>query len=165
MRPNTPKTNDNHVVDTLKIRDMEYQRILGKLDHEAGSAPPMVLQQRAQPRYPHAVVFVIQIHHPGGTCVNYVGRTRNISRSGLAFLHGNFLHNGTRCVISLPLREGKWMRITGTIVRCRHVESKVHELGVHFDEPIDLSDVIQAADEPSNTLTLPFGLGRYLKPL
>ncbi len=165
MPPKEVKTQDSKIVDTLKIRDQEYQRILGKLDYEAGSGPLPGPQLRQQPRFLYAVTFVINIQHPGGTSVNYIGRTRNISCTGLAFLHGGFLHNNTRCVISLPAYDGKWMRIAGTIVRCRHVENKVHELGIRFDEMIDLGSVIQGCDDMPEGLSLPFGLGRYLKPI
>lgn len=66
---------------------------------------------------------------------------RNISNSGISLLHSAFFYPGTRCRISLPLRDypSKSAFFDGVIIRCIHVEGVVHEIGIKFDGLIDSS--------------------------
>lgn len=66
---------------------------------------------------------------------------RNISNSGISLLHSAFLYPGTRCRITLPLRDdpSKSASFDGVIIRSIHVEGVVHEIGIKFDKLIDSS--------------------------
>lgn len=63
---------------------------------------------------------------------------RNVSNGGAAFLHRCMLHNGETCALQFHLRDGTWIQATGKVVRCRHIEQMVHEIGIQFDTPIVL---------------------------
>jgi DNA-binding response OmpR family regulator len=103
--------------------------------------------KRAHQRYTYRVSrMVVYIKQPGdGSPVGYEVAARNISSGGVAFLHGGFVHNGTRCAVQLVTPEGKWKGIIGGVVGCRHVEQNVHEIRVRFDQPIDAADFTPAA--------------------
>ena len=64
---------------------------------------------------------------------------RDISNGGISLLHSSFFYPGTRCRITLPLRDdpSEVVVIDGVIKRCIHVEGVVHEIGIKFDKPID----------------------------
>ena len=140
------RTKRRDYVDTLRISEEDYRRILGQLDQPA--TVMKALTRRHNRRYSHAVRFAIRIQHPGGTDGNFIGRTRDVSAGGVAFLHGSFLHMNTRCQVLLPGRDGRWLGLAGTVVRCRYIEGNVHEVGVQFQTPVDLSTVIDVCDEP-----------------
>jgi CheY-like chemotaxis protein len=84
----------------------------------------------------------MRVHHPGGaaTSLNYV--PRNISREGVGLLHSSFMYPGTRCEVYLPHPSRGQVQVGGTIVRCRHFRGKIHEIGVRFDQPIDIRDYL-----------------------
>ncbi|MEC9373008.1 MAG: Hpt domain-containing protein, partial [Planctomycetota bacterium] len=73
--------------------------------------------------------------------------TRNLSSGGAAFLHGGFVHIGSEAHLTLMKRSGGFMTVIGTVVSCRLVRGRVHEVGVSFYEKIDLDDVIDSAEQ------------------
>ncbi len=69
-------------------------------------------------------------------------RAINLSRSGMSFLHGAPSRPGDVCEISALDASGMKRRIPARVVRCRLLEGRVHEVGVRFDEPIRLDDLV-----------------------
>jgi len=146
--------SNDPVVDTLKLSDQEYRRILNSLNTCEAHPDMRRMQRRQALRYPFTGQFVLSISHPDGTRGNYLGRTRDISAKGLALLHGCFLHVNTHCFVLLPMRDGRWMRIGAVVVRCRHVQGKTHEVGVRFEEEIDVTAITDPADASHSTTGL-----------
>lgn len=66
--------------------------------------------------------------------------TRNISSSGLAFLHKQMLPPGKRLVLSVPLLDQRTVHLAASVVHCRHVRGMVHEIGVKFLQFVDQPD-------------------------
>jgi CheY-like chemotaxis protein len=128
-------------VDSLRISPREENDIIAELAQ--GSAMPTAQtskERRLNNRVPYlneAGLFV-QMRHPGGSVVNYLVRTRNLSPTGIAFLHGSFVYNGTACVLALHDRNGKMVGIEGKVVRCKLVRGHVHDVGVRFNRTLDL---------------------------
>lgn len=92
--------------------------------------------------------MMVRVEHLGGSQVTYVVRARNISGTGMAFLHGGFLNPGSGCWLPLVDYRGKSVQVEGNVVRCRHVRGRVHEVGVRFKTPIDLCDFL-CSDAPA----------------
>ena len=64
--------------------------------------------------------------------------TRDISQGGLCFLHGAFLEPGTQCQVVLKTKgDQKWTVHEARVVRCRHLEGLMHEVGLQFEQEID----------------------------
>jgi hypothetical protein len=73
---------------------------------------------------------------------------RNISKGGMSVLHNSFLHTGTRLVVELPPPPGAPedeppRLIPAQIVRCQHRGGVVHELGIKFDEQLDVRAFVE----------------------
>lgn len=139
--PRTAKVSSSKEdVSTLRLSPMEVERLKRDLD---ASTPGGAAAQRTFKRWPFESRPVrVEIQHPGGaaTVLNYV--PRNISREGLGLLHSSFVYTGTRCTVFLPHPTRGLVSIGGTVVRCRHFRGKVHELGIRFDQPIDVRDFL-----------------------
>ena len=143
------------VIDTLRISEEQRQQILAELD--GNQLEQAVRNRREHERHcfqdPNGLLVVIL--HPGGNVVKYRVTPRNFSTAGVGFLHGNFLHTGTACLIAVRTRDGKALLVHGRVVRCSHVQDNVHEIGVQFDSPIEVDEICQAgasgsaADEAS----------------
>lgn len=72
---------------------------------------------------------------------------RNISQTGMAFLAHRFIYPGTRCKIRLVSELKHVQLVTGVVKRCRYVKgtASVHEVGLKFDQPIDVAMFHRAA--------------------
>lgn len=77
----------------------------------------------------------------------YKVRPLNISATGIAFLHGAFVYPGTECSVIARGKDGVPRQCTGHVVRCRMIQGRVHEIGMRFDEPIDISELVDGAAE------------------
>lgn len=136
---------------TLRLSPMEVERVKRELEAESagGASAKRVFQRRSL----SARSVRMEVQHPGGanTTLNYV--PRNLSREGIGVLHSSFVYTGTRCTVFLPHPTRGEVPVAGTIVRCRHFRGKVHELGVRFDQPIDVREYI-GADEAEECFAL-----------
>jgi len=88
--------------------------------------------------YHQATNIVVTIFHPQNQQVRYAVVARNLSETGLAFLHGGYMHIGTQCVAALETASHQWVRVVGDVARCRHVEANIHEIGLHFRDRVQI---------------------------
>jgi hypothetical protein len=82
---------------------------------------------------------VVQID---GHRVVYIVDSVNLSASGVAVLHGNFIHDGTPCEVCLQTTDGEKFAVTGTVVRSECVSAPVHLLGIQFERTIDIEPFV-----------------------
>lgn len=86
----------------------------------------------------------LRVHRQGGESPAFPVACRNISCSGISVLHSAYIHPGTRCTVFLPNAAGSGaVAARGEVVRCRHVRGMAHEVGICFDEPLDLRQVLR----------------------
>jgi len=113
---------------------------------ESGSAASGGAHRRQFVRWPfrqHSVLM--ELVHPGGSAATMPVACRNISCGGAGLLHSAFVHPGSRCTLHLPRRSGEMVVVAGRIARCKHVVRMIHELGVRFDNNIDVRPFMPAA--------------------
>jgi hypothetical protein len=138
--------NTDEYVDTLRISKSEWRAILTQLERDAQDPTGRDKRRDQRKRYRAMMTLLIKMLHPGGTRITYLVRTRNLSNTGLGFLHGGYLHSGTRCTLALTALDGTPCPISGKIVRCRHLQGKVHEVGIRFERPINLEEYTTPTD-------------------
>ena len=85
----------------------------------------------------------ITLLQPGGAVGRFRAVPHNISDSGLGFLHGVFVHQGTRCGIVLTNADGKPVGMQGEITQATCLTGRVHFVGVRFDQPINALDFVK----------------------
>lgn len=135
MRPANPSSDA--AVDTLKLSDEQWNEVLERLESGDDQYEGIDRRHYDHRRYGLITQLIIRVIHPGGSEATYLVRSRDISRDGVCFLHGSYLHPGTHCRVVLLTNEHEGSILNGTVVRCRHVLHQVHEVGVHFPEPIE----------------------------
>ena len=81
----------------------------------------------------------VQFEHPGGSRSEARLCARNLSRQGISLLHNTYVYQGTRVRIDIPTLDGKLVSAVGVVQRCSHRGGVVHEIGVKFDQPIELA--------------------------
>ncbi len=84
-------------------------------------------------------------------------RPRDLSDSGLSFLHRGPVHPGVPCRVFLPHPDGKPRRVGARVMRCEAVVGGVHHVAICFDQPIDAFSVIQAVQAQRTRPTGPDG--------
>jgi CheY-like chemotaxis protein len=132
-------------IRSIRYPDRTIEVMLNQLDNEPVDERARL--KRIHKRYPYRVpAMTIRMQQPGSaTAAHYVVPTRNISAGGLAFLHGGFVHIGSK-VLAQPVRQdGMWSDILGRVVSCRYIERGIHEVCVKFEDQIDPSQFCAAA--------------------
>lgn len=131
----------SHQGATRRVRKKadEVQAWLDKLDEQATAST--AVNARRSDRYEYRVCsLVIELEQSALGWVRYEVPTRNLSREGVSFLIGHFVYPGTFCRVHLVSLQGQRQVVPGRIIRCRYLEESgsLHEIGVHFDNPIDV---------------------------
>lgn len=111
-------------------------------------------ERRRHARYmlPNDFALVIRIIQPGGGAQTFSASARDISVSGLGFFHGSYVHPGTACGVLMRTLKGDAVAVSGTVVRCKHLSGRVHEVGILFEHEVEVSQFV-ASDVPEDTQT------------
>lgn len=143
-------SNDRKVYDSLRMPERDQLDLLKQFN---GSVRPVRTgDNRNVERIQYTRRGVtVSIDMPGGTSTAYLVRPRNLSRSGMAFLHGTYCYTDVRCRILMQTVDGEPVVVTGTIVRCQHHSGAVHDVGVRFDEPIDVHEFAEQTYAEANS--------------
>lgn len=126
---------ENAFIDSLRLQERDRLAILRQMQ-------PRIVphDKRFELRFglENGPVMFLTINQPGGSVGRFRVRPRNISTMGMGFLHGSFLHHRTECSIVGRSLDREPVCVTGRVVRCHHVRSHIHDVGVKFDYAVDL---------------------------
>ena len=120
-------------VQEVFLSESEHDELLDQLDRVDAERSP---DQRRGPRrsYRTRRVLICILDERGGELSAFRVPTRNLSHSGMSFLHKWMLAPGTTVRVHLPVRAGE-LRLEATVVYCRHISGMIHEVGVRFTSP------------------------------
>ncbi len=126
--------------DALDIRSVRVDKALLRRILDAMDNPRcgLDLNRRRHERLVYRGRQVILYTRQMERDVAFIVPTRNISRGGMSFLHGQMIHIDQPCSVDLATNDGTWLTIEGTVVRCRHVRRMIHEIGLKFTSLINL---------------------------
>jgi len=140
----------NQPIDTLRLSASELDALIAALDRAAKDAPSSQNHRRHERVHFAPRPVAVNFFHPGGVETRCLVTPRNISVSGISFLHGGYLHTGSECVVNLPTLFGDTRTVRGAIRSCRYIAGNVHEIGVEFDAEIDPYDFLEPGDAPQS---------------
>ena len=139
------------LINTLHLTEDQWQELLDRLD--AAVAPPDAADQRANERVaaPEQAVLLWRVVPAGrGESSVFQARCRNISETGVSFLHSSYVYPNTSCAFILGAPGHQGLRIDAMIVHSRYVEDGVYEVGARFSEPIDLNAILLPSTDPAS---------------
>lgn len=140
-----PDKHGHRPIETLRISDRDKQKLVNTVNESSGRHVDR--ERRAlRVQYTEAKA-VLTLHMETGGSTRLAVVPRNLSRRGLAFVHGRFIYSGTRCEVMLKTLADEWVAIQGVVRSCRHISGIVHEVAVVFDESVDLSDFVRLSPE------------------
>ena len=128
------------LINTLHLTEEQRKELLARLD--SVGATPGGADQRLNNRVPapEQAVLLWRIEPTTNREPSvFQAKCRNISDTGISFLHGSYVYPDTPCAFILGAPGHPGLRIDVTIVHCRYVEDGVYEVGARFNKPIDLS--------------------------
>lgn len=129
--------------NTIGLGQRELEILLSKL--EAADNKSKISARREFSRWPFRQATIkVTLIQPAGSEVVLRLACRNISRGGISLLHNQFVHPGSLVVVSLPTLNGTMKEVMGSIKRCVHKKATLHELGVQFEEPVELREFLGA---------------------
>ncbi|MBN1345064.1 MAG: response regulator [Phycisphaerae bacterium] len=131
-------------VKGLRLSKEAEKALLAQMDRETNDFNGSNRRREDRPPYRPEEGLRIQLFHAEGVKANLQVIPRNISRNGLAFLHGSYVHLGTKCITLLQTLDGRLLEVRGEVIRCTHYRGNVHEVAVQYDSTIDLEDFVQA---------------------
>ncbi len=144
-----PPATKEAPVRAFKLTPEQIAELMGRLDSAATAGGPEK-NNRAHERIQLCADAVIVRVEPGDVPpMQFVVAIRNISEGGVAFLHNAMLSLGMHCTIYVLLEKGRSFKTTGKVVRCRHLQGMIHEVGLKFDSIISL-DRTQSAGATGN---------------
>jgi hypothetical protein len=115
---------------------VQLNKLLDELEESA--VVPAKNRRRHKRVSCHCAGVLIVVNQGGFESTFYIP-VRDISTSGIAFLHRSMVHTGTECSIRVRMPDHRWAQIDGTIVRSRYLRDMVYEIGVKFHDEIDLT--------------------------
>ncbi len=127
---------DHTPIETIRINDRENRRIVDEIRARRSESKGPARGIRVN--YANTSVTVT-ITNPGGNTANYTVIAKNLSRRGIGFFHGRFIYPDSPCKVVIPTLDDESITMEGKIARCQHVTGTIHEVGVIFDSPLDLT--------------------------
>ncbi len=127
-------------IDSLRLTPAQMRELHAGLDQFRRAEVERELRESDRFLYRTGDPVEVRIDHPGGSAAVYLVQPRDLSAGGMGFLHGGFLHAGGVCSVKLRDKEGKTVMVTGRIARCRMIKGRTHEVGIAFEERIELGE-------------------------
>lgn len=143
-RPQTQRESASSRINSLGLEGQDLDAFLDSLEDGTG---PDAFKRRDFVRWPfrHASLR-FHVLHADGSAARIQVACRNLSCGGMSILHSAYLHQDCKCVAVLQAPDGELLVVRGRIAHCKHLRGVVHEIGVQFDNPIDIHEFV--SDDP-----------------
>ena len=136
---------DGELVDALRISDAEWYACVQEMDLRAMQQKG-INESRLETRQPYRNIakIILSIRSYDGRLQQFKVRAYDLSRTGLGFLHGAYVYEGSQVELLMQHHVNGMIRIPASIVSCVHVKKRIHQVGAKFDEPIELDDFLMS---------------------
>ncbi|MEM6459447.1 MAG: PilZ domain-containing protein [Planctomycetota bacterium] len=136
---------------SLRLSEAQWEALIDRLEAGKGPAVPATRDRRDldDRRYFHVRRAALRVLRENSPPTSHLVRTRNLSAGGVGLIHNAFLYPGTPCHVALQTRHGESVALPGTVVWCRHVSGRGHEVGLRFDWIIEIDEFIAPGERRS----------------
>ncbi len=140
-----PWWDDPRLVDTLPVSQEAYLGILARLEAAGDPARGNAVARpgRRSAAADLALPARVLLRFADGARAAYAVKVHELARRGLAFLHGFPVDPGTRCEVALRKLDQQVIVPAGSVVRCRDLGEKTHEIEVEFTSSIDPRELLR----------------------
>lgn len=144
-------------IDSLKLSSSEWTKLQHDLDKQNTTPESEQRHSAVRTSMKDGALALLRILTESSQAPHFRIRCRNISSTGIGFMHGQFIHPGTEVEIIFITQKREGVIVNGKVIRAQLVDGHIHNLGVQFDEPIDLDEIVAMglAEEPPEMPELP----------
>jgi hypothetical protein len=103
------------------------------LDKQGCGAPDSERRGTGRSRY-RVMARIYYVPAGGERASSFQVATRNLSRTGVSFIHKTLIYPGQKVEVHLPLPDRSVRNLKGRVVRVRGAGAGVYEIGVEFTE-------------------------------
>lgn len=128
---------DSVAMQTVRLGEKRLTALLDELD--SASEPNETELSGESFSYRHSSIVIGLIQPGSATAQLFYVQTRCMSATGIAFLHGGYVHADTTCSFQLLTLRDTFTLIRGTVADCRYAGSSLHEVIATFEHPVDLA--------------------------
>ncbi len=129
-------------IDTLKTAHQEDLTIALDRLQEAETDPKFTPRRFDRHIYNPPLPVHIEMTQPGGIAATFVVRPVDLCDDGIGFLHGGYVHPGTKAKVHLVTSDGEIVAVHGKVVHCRCLHGRIHFVGLQFDKLIDANLIL-----------------------
>ena len=131
----------NQPIETLRLSDRDKTKLLWAIEQaNKRDAGENARRLRVPCRNNKEAVLTLKVDGGGETPLAML--VRNLSRWGAALVNGRYVHPETRCELTIQSTNGVWHKRLGIVRHSRHIQGMIHEIGVQFDDPIELDEFV-----------------------
>ncbi len=134
-------------IRSVRLDEDQLEQILEKIIEAMGTAAN---DKHGAKRFVYrAKSCIVYMQQPGELeSTSYSVPTYSISEHTLGFLHGGYVHIGTKCMTQLTTLHGAWQNVPGSVVRCSLAERGLHDVEIEYDQAIQPADFVASAQRP-----------------
>ena len=134
-RPSNHDRSDASDREGSGERQRQLALLLDQLDAREAAEDARVGRRNTRASYRRSDVHIV-VHHPGGSDTERRVFTRDLSAGGMSFIHGGYLHVGTRVDVGLHRYVGGDDEVSGVVRHCDHIAGSWHAVGVKFEQRV-----------------------------
>jgi len=124
-------------ISGLNIDEAKLSSLLDLLDRKEALAPES--NRRTDERFLFRQTVLVEVRRAEGSWSSFNMPTRNLSRTGICLLFPGYIHTGTKCRVQLMTTHNNWQTVEGAIRWCRYLQGRLHDVGIRFDQNIDIT--------------------------
>lgn len=144
-------SRENQLIQTLRLSDREKAKLVWAIE-ETSRCKVDSTQRRLRVTCTNNEA-VLTLIGDNGSRTRLAVLNRDLSRWGASIIHGRYIYPGSRCELEVQALDKTWHMRAGEIRHIRHVQGLIHNMGIRFDDPIDLGDfVVLSPEEESRHL-------------
>lgn len=140
-------SDQNTLLDTLDLSPRDRERLINSMNQMAARPFNAACRRRLRVDFNHAPPVVLKLIEQDGTDLRFTVQPRNLSRWGIAVIHGRFIYPETVCLVAIPTRSRTYTVHQAVVRQCRHVKGTVHEVSLVFAEALKLDDYVELDEE------------------
>ncbi len=159
MRPRSMDAEQDGTPTIGLLSESDWKSALERIEHEAALLPPrpatreQVKVARQDDRHSQMMRCLMRVQVDNEPATIFLVATRNLSRGGMAVLHGTPLEKHTPVIMAIEASQGFGSIQPATVAWCRRVGmvgmegSVAYEVGLRFDRPIHLEPWLDAGSD------------------
>lgn len=139
------KSQKQKLTDTLRLSDEQWGRLSDLLDAQP-TAKANNLRRYERVAYRRLSQIAVAFKRGEDDWATFIVRSLDLSPNGIRFIHGTYTYVGSACRVILKAGSSDLLCVEGVVRRCGLIEGTAHDIGVEFDQTIDIAPFV--GEEP-----------------